>query len=87
MSTTRPFRPSNGTHGEIFMSCFCYRCKRDQAFQQDMENNDGCPIIADTLCYDVDDPKYPKEWIEDVDSEPGLIGAPGARCTAFEPIE
>lgn len=86
MSETRPFRPSNGTHGEIFQECFCYRCKRDAKYQETENPDDGCKILADALWFDEKDPEYPKEWVEDVGSEPGMIGAPGARCTAFEPI-
>ncbi len=85
--TTRPFRPSNGTHGHIFMDHFCYRCKRDAKFQETLAAEDGCPIVRDAFIYDIDDPKYPKEWIEDEDSDPGMIGGNGARCTAFEAID
>jgi len=31
---TKPYRPSNGTEGDIFMSRFCARCERDRAFQE-----------------------------------------------------
>jgi hypothetical protein len=72
----QPYRPSNGTEGEIFQESWCYRCKRDQAFQEDPDNNDGCPILGDTMMYDVKDPKYPKEWVRDAEGHP--------KCTAFE---
>lgn len=83
--TTRPFRPSNGTHGAIFMEHFCDRCKRDEAYRNG--TGDSCPIVANSFVYAADDPKYPKEWVEDEGADPGMIGAPGARCTAFEPME
>lgn len=72
---TEPYRPSNGTEGEIFMSAFCYRCRRDA--------NSDCEIVGMTMCYDEDDPRYPKEWVRNVDDDawPGT-----ARCTAFEPM-
>ncbi|EYR81816.1 hypothetical protein [Shinella sp. DD12] len=41
-----PFRPANGTEGCIFESRYCEHCSRDAAFRQDMENNDGCEILA-----------------------------------------
>jgi hypothetical protein len=71
----RKYRPSNGTEGAIFMSHWCDRCKRDEAFQRDPINNDSCPIVAATMAYDVGDQSYPVEWVEDDD---------GPRCTAFE---
>lgn len=42
----KPFRPSNGTEGCIFESRYCEHCSRDAAFRHDMENNDGCEILA-----------------------------------------
>lgn len=66
MSTPRPFRPSNGTEGHGFIGEWCCNCERDR---------DGdCKIVAATFAYDVDDPEYPKEWVED---------ERGPRCTAF----
>ena len=72
------YRPPNGTEGMCFIERWCSECKRDEAFQRDPDNNDGCPILAATLAYDVTDPKYPKEWIYGTDGYP--------TCTAFEPI-
>lgn len=66
---TTPYRPSNGTEGECFMGKFCERCRRDI--------NQDCPIIAATMAFDISDPEYPGEWVEDES---------GPRCTAFEPI-
>jgi len=70
------YQPANGTEGEDFQEVWCVRCKRDAAFQADMENNDGCPILADTMCFRIDEPGYPKEWVYGDDGEP--------MCTAFE---
>ena len=61
------YRPSNGSEGEWFIAEFCCNCRRDA--------NEDCPILADTFCYDVDDPAYPSEWIADEE---------GPRCTAFD---
>lgn len=77
-----PYRPSNGTEGEIFMERFCYRCKRDAAFQENQDGEYGCPIILATMTHNVDEPGYPPEWISDDDC--GLVNP---RCTQFEPME
>lgn len=74
---SKPYRPSNGTEGADFQDFYCDRCARDAAFRETDYEGDpalGCQILADTFCYSVDDPKYPKEWITD---------ERGARCTAF----
>lgn len=74
----KPYRPSNGTAGCAFDDDWCDHCARDAEFRKDWDNADpaiGCQILADTLVYDVTDPKYPKEWIYGADGQP--------RCTAF----
>lgn len=75
MPETEPYRPSNGHEGEIFMSDFCWRCRRDTEAAP-------CEIIGRTMSLYEDDPDYPKEWVRVVDDDewPGT-----ARCTAFEP--
>lgn len=83
MSKTIPYRPSNGTEGDVFMSVFCSRCERDKDFTDDPEEGISCPIVANAFAYSIIDPEYPKEWVRDEDSECGLIGGCGARCTAF----
>ena len=62
------YRPSNGTEGMIFMDKFCDQCVYDLS--------ENCDILADTFCYDVDDPEYPEEWICDEDLQ-------NPRCTKF----
>lgn len=64
------YRPSNGTEGLMFMEEFCERCIHD-----DMENRLFCPIIARTMAYEIDHPKYPAEWIRE-DGRP--------KCTKFK---
>ena len=78
MPTPNPYRPSNGTEGSHFMESFCFRCKRDAKFQVTQAAEDGCPIVRDTLTYDLDDENYPKEWQHDEDEQP--------ICTAFEAV-
>lgn len=63
-ATPERYRPANGTEGDIFMESFCDRCV----------NGADCEIQDATMAFDVDDPEYPAEWIEDDD---------GPRCTAF----
>lgn len=70
----RKYRPSNGTEGDGFYKNWCFHCTRDAAFRADPDSGDGCPIAASTYVFDIDDPLYPTEWIEDDN---------GPRCTAF----
>ena len=74
----KPYRPSNGSEGMDFMSYFCERCVRDQAYQRSDGEQEGCPIAAAAFAYEVSDPEYPREWIADEQ---------GPRCTAFEAVE
>ena len=69
-----PYRPSNGTEGELFKIQFCERCRLN-TFDHDTGQG-GCEIELHTMCFDVDDPAYPKEWKFDESGRP--------TCTAFE---
>lgn len=68
----RRYRPANGTEGIEFAARFCARCAFDA---EDLDEQDGCPIAADAVVYEVNEPGFPKEWVQD---EPC-----GPRCTAF----
>lgn len=70
-----PYQPTSGFEGAAFMEAFCDRCVCDRAFRDG--TGDSCPIAANTMVYDLDDPEYPEEWRED--------GPEGPRCTAFTP--
>jgi hypothetical protein len=75
---SRPYQPSNGSEGEGFHAAFCDHCARDAAFRDTGYEGDpalGCQILADSFCYAVTDPGYPKEWITDEEK--------GPRCTAY----
>ena len=63
----KKYRPSNGTEGQVFYDYWCARCQKDI--------NEDCPIFAASMAYDIDDERYPKEWVEVED---------GPKCTAFE---
>jgi len=74
----KPYQPSNGAEGELFMEQFCYRCKHDAKFQDDDDAWDaGCTIIMLTMTFSPKDPEYPKEWIRNKDGVPV--------CTKFNP--
>lgn len=64
---TTPYRPSNGSEGEWFMSRWCDRCVKDT-------NSRPCRILGRTLAFEIGDKHYPREWVQDDD---------GPRCTAF----
>lgn len=70
--TTEPYRPSNGTEGEMFYERWCANCER--------ERGKKCRILTLTFALDIDDPHYPKQWVCDTDV-PYLESNP--RCTAF----
>lgn len=58
------YRPSNGSEGEWFMSEFCCKCAAYNI----------CKIWPATMAYNIDDPKYPSQWVEDDE---------GVTCTSF----
>lgn len=58
------YQPSNGTEGMIFIEKFCDNCI----------NGNDCSILNDTMVYNINDKKYPKEWVY-LDDKP--------TCTAF----
>ena len=51
------YRPASGTEGEHFFQKFCYKCQYDKDFKN------PCDIIILSMCYDLTDKEYPKEWI------------------------
>lgn len=71
----RLFRPSNGTHGDIFMSAYCFQCSK---FPDNPDAKKQCQIFLATLVYDIDEPGYPNQW-RYVDGK--------ATCTAFKSRE
>ena len=71
----RLFQPSNGTHGDIFMGEYCYKCSK---FPHDSDAKNQCVIVLKTMAFDIEDPEYPNQW-RYVDGEP--------TCTAFKSRE
>ena len=59
-----PYRPSNGTEGEYFMSEYCYRCQHDVPYQENPDAGGGCEILMRTMAYGIKDPEYPGDtWV------------------------
>ena len=52
----KPFQPSNGTEGEMFMSVFCERCSRECVA------GTWCRIMGLALGFSVGDKDYPVQW-------------------------
>lgn len=69
LKIVKPYRPSNGTEGEIFQEQFCYQCKNDS-------EEEGCDILLRSMVHQINEPEYPTEWIYDENKQPV--------CTAFE---
>jgi len=57
----RPWRPSNGTEGDMFAEAVCCRCERGP---------DSCEIASAAWFYLIYDPGYPKEWQIGHDGQP-----------------
>jgi hypothetical protein len=61
--TIRPYRPSNGTEGMIFMEEWCDTCAK--------ENGDRhCSILGKSMFLFTTDKGYPKELIYNHDGSP-----------------
>ena len=56
-----PWRPANGTEGDIFISNVCRACVRDAA---------DCDIILRVYAFKIGDPSYPVEWVIGGDGQP-----------------
>lgn len=67
--TLRPYRPSNGTEGDIFMAAWCEHCAL-----ADHEDG-GCMIQLRALAHKIDEPEYPAEW--------NFTNGGAPQCTAF----
>lgn len=80
----QPYRPSNGTEGDLFETHWCGKCRLSRL-------DDGCDIRTAAHIFGIRDPDYPKAWrydsqgvpicksfqhIDDLDPMP----APAPRC-------
>lgn len=73
----KPYRPSNGSEGDMFRHAFCDRCIHERDYDPE-SGAGGCEILGRSLFHDIGDPEYPGEWTHDDKGRP--------TCTAFEPI-
>lgn len=71
----KSYRPASGCEGADFQEQFCSLCRADQAFRDG--TGDSCPIVANTMVFDVGEEGYPGAWIYGEDGKP--------TCTAFAP--
>jgi hypothetical protein len=70
----KKYRPSSGREGEAFMSSHCYQCIHERwiHFQDEDRDEDKCDIMSRSLVYEIDDPRYPKEWVI-INNEPTCL--------------
>lgn len=54
---TKKYRPSNGTEGMDFMAQWCDKCQLDDGEKL------FCEILSASMCYEMNEPDYPSEWI------------------------
>lgn len=73
--TTQKYCPSSGSEGMGFYEAFCNHCQRDAGYRRTLIGP-GCTILANTMLYDIEDSRYPSEWIYSDEDSPV--------CTAFE---
>lgn len=66
----KPYRPANGSEGDMFQEIFCGKCVYD-----DYDNDLYCDILGNSMAFDIDDKYYPKEWTHDKNGCP--------TCTKF----
>jgi hypothetical protein len=68
-----------------FFEQWCANCARDNFNKDTMKG--GCSIMARSLRFKIDEPGYPKEWIERKDWDQADALGDSPRCTAFVPRE
>lgn len=56
----KPYRPANGTEGEIFFECFCDRCTKQ----------DSCQLPSNSMLFFKGEELYPKEFQYNADGQP-----------------
>ncbi len=54
-SDFRPYRPSNGTEGQMFEDRWCSRCTGFRGGR--------CSILFRASIHDVGEPEYPRQWV------------------------
>lgn len=74
IKVSKPYRPSNGTEGMYFTSEFCEQCFHENPHP---DKKPKCEILSLSMCFDLNDKEYPKEWVQDLDGK-------NPRCTKFK---
>jgi hypothetical protein len=65
----KPYRPANGTEGEMFKEWFCDKCRAQ-------EKEKLCEILSCSMMYEINEIEYPAEWTHNDKGQP--------ICIAFE---
>lgn len=76
-SAGHPYRPSNGTEGEIFAEAWCSACSRRHGFA-----GQGCTIFVASMAHGIGEPGYPVEWQYGADGQPACTGFRDAAARA-----
>jgi len=75
MTRTRPYQPLHDFDVDVIWGRYCHCCKHRGS------GGDMCPIFADAVALDPDEPGYPTEMIQRWDDRRGGWGQP--ECTAY----
>lgn len=60
MSEHNSYRPSNGTEGMSFIEEYCMNCFH---CDPNPEGKKQCEILCASMCFQINEPEYPKEWV------------------------
>lgn len=71
----KPYRPSNGTEGDWFLSKFCLHCIHGKYEHTGDVIDNPCEIITASFFSEIGTSTYPPEWVYDDNEEP--------TCTAW----
>ncbi|MEE9573009.1 MAG: hypothetical protein V3W20_08180 [Candidatus Neomarinimicrobiota bacterium] len=61
------YQPSNGTEGMYFEEEHCLQCINCDPHPC---GDKQCQIWCNALCYSINDPEYPEEWVYDDNDKP-----------------
>ena len=73
MSENKKYCPSNGTEGMAFTEHFCDHCINQHP---NPDHKKQCMILCRSMCYSVNDERFPEEWTYDDNGQP--------TCTAWK---
>lgn len=55
----KPYRPSNGTEGDLFVNAWCTDCYRFDAEDGPLD----CPVFEGMFCHEIGEEGYPEELV------------------------